>query len=83
MAVNRSSVFDNFLRKSSKPFSTTFLIWEVDRAENICKKYSLHRLVFLRDRTTFEAFQSATYFSFGNWFPWVTFFWSPGINVTH
>ena len=37
MAVNRSTVFDNFLRKSSKPFSRKSLIQEVYRAEKLQK----------------------------------------------
>ena len=43
MAVNRSPVFDDFLRKSSKRLSTNSFRLEVYRAEEICKKFSLRK----------------------------------------
>ena len=72
MALNRSPVFDDALKKSSRPVSSKSLIWEIyDIEKNAKNSHNISQS--FRGRTAFEALHSATYLSLQNRLPLVTF----------
>ena len=66
----RSLVFDDFLKKPSKPFATRSLIRQIIVTKIIAK--NTHNLgSFFSDTTTFEAFQLAIYLYSHDTLPWL------------
>ena len=80
MAVNRSHVLQESFEDFRHAPSFKSLIREIYGTEKIAK--NTHNVGWpFSDKTTFEAFQSPTYFLFDSRLRWVTFIWVTRYNL--